>query len=104
MSKLDHDRLILIQLYDLYFPLLSQKQQAYFEQYYFNDLSLSEIAQTNGVSRPAVVDVLKKASIQLNDYETKLNLYKKIEATKTFLLDRKDEEIWKKINEIFKTN
>ena len=35
----------LIELYDLYQRLLTEKQQMYFESYYFLDLSLSEIAK-----------------------------------------------------------
>ena len=41
-------------LYDLYSSLFSVKQKEYFEDYYFNNLSLSEISENVGVSRNAI--------------------------------------------------
>ena len=41
-------------LYDCYKPLFTEKQQLYFQDYYFNNLSLGEIADNNNVSRNAV--------------------------------------------------
>ena len=38
------NRVELIELYDLYFELLTDKQKEYFEEYYFDDLSIGEIA------------------------------------------------------------
>ena len=46
----------LIELYDLYQRLLTEKQQMYFESYYFLDLSLSEIAENYNISRNGVYD------------------------------------------------
>ena len=48
------------QLFDYYGCLLTQKQQEYFINYYFEDLSLSEIANMFNVSRNAVHDQLNK--------------------------------------------
>ena len=42
------------ELYDLYKKLLTDKQQEYFEEYYFNNLSLSEISNDFDISRNAV--------------------------------------------------
>ena len=64
-------------LYDLYSSLLTDKQRSYFEDYYFNDLSLFEIADNMGVSRNAIHDQLKKVIDNLDNYENKLGLLKK---------------------------
>ena len=68
----------LIELYDLYNSLLTEKQKNYFENYYFDDLSISEIAMNYNISRNGVYDQLKRVEISLLDYEEKLNLAKKI--------------------------
>ena len=41
-------------LYDLYAPLLTQRQRDIYEMRYFSDFSLAEIAEAAGVSRQAV--------------------------------------------------
>lgn len=64
-------------LYDYYQKLLTEKQCNIFEDYSFNDYSLSEIADNLNVSRNAIWDILKKVEHNLEDYETKLELYKK---------------------------
>ena len=50
----------LISLYDSYGCLLTDKQKAYFEEYYFDDLSFSEIASNHGISRTGVLIKLKE--------------------------------------------
>lgn len=61
-------------LFAFYGPLLTAGQQAYFEEYYYDDLSLSEIAENHGVSRAAVYDNLKRSSRLLEKYERRLAL------------------------------
>ena len=61
----------LIELYDLYQRLLTEKQQMYFESYYFLDLSLSEIAENYNISRNGVYDQIKRVEQSLYDYEEK---------------------------------
>lgn len=68
----------LIRLYDLYGSLLTEKQKNYFEDYYFMDLSISEIAENYGISRNGVFDQLKRVNLLLEDYESKLNLNQKM--------------------------
>ena len=46
----------LISLYDVYGVLLTDKQKSYFEEYYFDDLSFSEIALNHGISRNGVFE------------------------------------------------
>lgn len=64
-------------LYDLYKNLLTQKQQEYFEEYFFNNLSLSEIAENYNISRNAISKQLSVIKEKLDDYEEKLGLYNK---------------------------
>ncbi|MDX9873115.1 MAG: YlxM family DNA-binding protein [Clostridia bacterium] len=61
-------------LFDFYGPLLTGKQQEIFDLYYQQDLSLGEIAENHGISRPAVLDMLRRAEESLNKYEKKLSL------------------------------
>ena len=61
-------------LYDFYGDLLTEKRRAVFEDYYDNDLSLSEIAANEGVSRQGIHDTLKKGEEQLRGLEAKLGL------------------------------
>ena len=70
------DKLIL--LFDYYGDLLSESQRNYFESYYFDNLSLSEIAENEEITRQAVRDNLKKGENNLFEYEEKLGFMKKI--------------------------
>ncbi|MBQ7642063.1 MAG: DNA-binding protein [Acholeplasmatales bacterium] len=81
MEELSRDELI--GLYDIYGNLLTDKQRLYFEDYYYMDLSLAEIAENYNISRNAVFDQIKRASEALYNYEALMHLnkkYKKIEA------------------------
>ena len=77
------------ELYDLYKKLLTDKQQEYFEEYYFNNLSLSEISNDFDISRNAVSKQLAVIREKLDEYELKLGLYKKIEQIKKNINDEK---------------
>ena len=59
-------------LCDLYGNLLTTKQKELINDYYNNDLSLSEIAENNNITRQAVRDIIKKGEKKLLDYEQKL--------------------------------
>ncbi len=62
-------------LFDYYQELLTAKQREYFQKYYFDDLSLSEIAEFYNVSRNAIHDQLQKVYQSLEAYEEKLGLF-----------------------------
>ena len=64
-------------LYDCYKELLTDKQKMYFEDYYFNNLSLSEIAENYDVSRNAVHNQLKIIEEKLEAFEFKLQISNK---------------------------
>ena len=63
------------QLYDFYSELLSQKQKQYLNDYFFNDLSLTEISEN-----------IKRTIIELEQFEEKLNLIK-LNNERLFLLN-----------------
>ena len=62
-------------LYDYYKDLLTDTQRKYFENYYFNNLSIQEIADNNKVSKNAVSKSLIEVTKRLDNYEDTLNLY-----------------------------
>ena len=64
-------------LLDVYGSFLSEKQQALTEYYYNDDLSLSEIAENEGITRQGVNDLIKRAVAQLKDLEEKCGYCKK---------------------------
>lgn len=69
-------------LFDFYGELIKSHNKHIFEDYILNDLSLSEIAEEQGISRQGVYDIVKRCSKQLRNSEEKLNLVKKFEKTK----------------------
>ena len=93
------DRVVYLNmLYDLYKDLFTEKQQMYFEAYYFENLSLGEIAENNNVSRNAVHKRIKHVEELLNNYEEELGLYKKEQEILSILDDDKKEEVKKILN------
>jgi len=69
--------LLICDLLELYGPLLTEKQSKLLELYYFEDLSLSEIAENEGGSRQGAMDVIKRAEKELLKMEDTLGLYKR---------------------------
>ena len=52
-------------LCQLYGKLLTEKQYEFINDYYNNDLSLSEIAENENITRQAVRDIIKKGEKKL---------------------------------------
>jgi len=67
--------LLICDLLELYGKLLTEKQSKLLELYYFEDLSLSEIAENEGGSRQGAMDVIKRAEKELLKIEEELGLY-----------------------------
>jgi len=63
-------------LFDYYGKLLTERQKNIVRLYYYNDLSLGEIAEKENVSRQAVFDHLKRSENLLLDYEEQLKFIK----------------------------
>ena len=62
----------------IYGKLLTEKQLEILTDYYNNDLSLSEIAENNNITRQAVRDIIKKGENKLFELEGKLSIMKKM--------------------------
>ncbi len=69
-------------LYDFYGELLTKHQRQVYEDVVFNDLSLSEIALEQGITRQGVHDLVKRCDRILEGYEGKLHLVEKFQRTK----------------------
>lgn len=72
--------LLICDLLELYGSLLTEKQSKLLELYYFEDLSLSEIAENEGGSRQGAMDVIKRAEKELLKIEDSLGLYSRNKA------------------------
>lgn len=59
-------------LLDHYGAVLTERQRDIAGYYYFDDLSLAEIAENEGITRQAVRDIIKRAIQQLTEMERKL--------------------------------
>ena len=94
------DKINLNETYIYYKDLFTTKQQMYFEDYYMNDLSLSEIAENYGVSRNAVHNQLKIVEEKILYYEQTLALKNKKEEVNRLLKNKVDEDTLEKINDI----
>lgn len=69
-------------LYDFYGELLTEHQKRIYEQFVLEDLSLSEIAADEGISRQGVHDLIKRCNKTLAGYEEKLHLVERFLAIK----------------------
>ncbi len=87
-------------LYDIYGSLLTDKQKIYFEDYYFKNLSLSELAEKYKISRNAIHKQLKETINKLENYETNLNIVKKNKILEDLITKTSDEEIKRKLQEV----
>ena len=93
------------ELFDIYGELLSKTQQKMIKLYYNMDLSLTEIAEQENVSRNAVHDALKKGIESLSFFEDKLHLLSKKNNLhkKLSLLEKEiSKENYKRVLNIFK--
>lgn len=64
-------------LFDIYAPLLTDKQRETLDLYYNEDLSLGEIAETTGVTRQAVMGCIQKCEQHLDELESRMKLAEK---------------------------
>lgn len=77
-------------LYDFYGELLTEHQRHIYEDVVFNDMSLSEIAEEQGISRQGVHDLIKRCDRILASYEEKLKLVQKFNQTKQMVEEIKE--------------
>ncbi len=95
------DKVKICILLDIYENLLTEKQRELLNDYYNNDLSLSEIAENEGITRQAVRDNLKKGENNLLEYESKLSLMKNMQDREKLASDI--EKILEKVPNIDKS-
>lgn len=74
-------------LFDFYGSMLTEKQQQIIKSYFYNDLSLAEIADNIGISRQGVYDHLHRSEESLDNYEAKLGLLKKYNRIRKNITD-----------------
>ena len=87
-------------LFEIYSSLLSEKQKEYLENHFENDLSLSEIAKNNNVSRQAIYDNIKRGIALLYDYEDKLKFYQIKKNIREELMNLKENYTKEKLEKI----
>ena len=97
------DREYLIILYDYYGELFNDNQKKLFEEYYFDNLSLSEIAENEGKSRNAIHKMIKSICTKLYFYEEKLKIYDKDLNIKNIIKSIDDEKIKDRLGELLWT-
>lgn len=88
------------ELYDIYKELLTDKQRMYFEDYYFNNYSFSEMADRYDISRNGVFRQVHIVTNKLREYDNKLNLYSKKKRILNIIDSCSDEDINKELEDI----
>ena len=88
-------------LLDVYGAFLSEKQRTLAEHYYFDDLSLSEIAENENISRQAVRDIIRRTGETLAKYENECGYCAKFTLLKS-LAEAENTDI-RKLKEITDT-
>jgi len=76
-AKMKSDTFYMSMLFDFYGELLTDKQKEFFDLYYNEDLSLTEIAEHAGISRQGVRDAIVRSEAILRDVEERCGLVKK---------------------------
>ena len=64
-------------LFDFYGDMLTERQREFYDLYYNEDLSLSEIAENYGISRQGVRDVIVRAEATLAELEDKTGIIRR---------------------------
>ena len=64
-------------LFDFYGDTLTDRQKEFYDLYYNEDLSLSEIAENYGISRQGVRDIIVRAEASLTELEDKTGIIRR---------------------------
>ena len=84
-------RIYLAQLFDIYGPLLTEKQRRCLEMHLLEDFSMSDIGESLQVSRQAVYDILHRSEQTMTEYEDKLGLAQRLTKQRQELTEIYDE-------------
>ena len=93
------NQVLMCMLYDYYGELLTDKQKKYFKDYYFENLSLSEISENYNISRNAIHKNIKETEEKLLYYEKILKLYDKNKKIKK-IIEQLNDDLKNKILEL----
>jgi len=97
MEKYDY----MVVLYDYYGELFTDLQRKYFEDYYFNNYTLAEIATNYDISRNAVHKAIHNVEEKLEFYESKLGLVEKAKQFNLLINELKDDDLKNKLKDLF---
>ena len=80
-------------LFNIYKSQLATSQQEIIDNYFFMDLSITEIANEKGISRSAVEDALKKGISKLDELESEMHILEKSENIQQKLAKLKEKSL-----------
>lgn len=92
--------IVYTKLFDCYGELLTEKEQDVFKDYYFENLSMQEIADNNRVSKSAIHKTIQSAIEKLELYENILKINKKNDILNNILDENDIDKIKNKIKDI----
>lgn len=89
-------------LFDFYGELLTEHQRSIYADAVYNDMSLSEIAEEQGISRQGVHDLIRRCDRILQDYESRLHLVERFARAKETVkeIQKLSAETMKEIQEL----
>lgn len=96
MSERDY----LMDLYDIYKDLLTDKQREYFQNYYFEDLTLQEASDELNVSKQIISKTILQVTNKLKKYESTLHLNKIYNVLTVIRETTTDEDIKKELDKL----
>lgn len=70
-------------LYDFYGSLLTDRQRSIYEKVVYDNLSLGEISEAEGISRQAVHDLVRRSTDTMREYEHKLGMIERFQKLRT---------------------
>ena len=88
-------------LFDFYGDLLTERQREFYDLYYNEDLSLSEIAENYGISRQGVRDVIVRAEAAMSEIEEKTHIIRRFHQSKAAIaaIDAAADKLLRAIDE-----
>lgn len=101
-EKMDFEKVnYFASLLDFYGNLLTEKQYEVAKMFFYNNLSISEIANISNITKQAINDLIKRTQAILEEYERKLNIYQNYSKTLSVLSENSEFKekfikIWEK--------
>lgn len=94
------EREYILALYEIYKELLSDREKDYFENYYYEDYNLQEIADNYEVSKSYVGKYINEIESKLKKFEKALKLHDKFNRIRSIIDEEENEVLKIKIEEI----